>query len=72
MPGFTGFVAILFSFNCQRRDYSTSYINMQGFFRNSSAIRNGRDDLCLYKEQPAPFLIGKVPDNEQRSRAFDS
>ena len=21
MPGFTGFVAILFSFNCQRRDY---------------------------------------------------
>lgn len=22
MPGFTGFVAILFSFNCQRRDYN--------------------------------------------------
>ena len=22
MPGFTGFVAILFSFNCQRRDYT--------------------------------------------------
>ena len=21
MPGFTGFVAILFSFNCQRQDY---------------------------------------------------
>ena len=21
MPGFTGFVAILFSFNCQRRDF---------------------------------------------------
>ena len=23
MPGFTGFVAILFSFNCQRQDYNT-------------------------------------------------
>lgn len=30
MPGFTGFVAILFSFNCQRRDFTTA--NLTAFF----------------------------------------
>ena len=29
MPGFTGFVAILFSFNCQRRDYNASSDEIQ-------------------------------------------
>ena len=31
MPGFTGFVAILFSFNCQRRDFITKKNERQLF-----------------------------------------
>ncbi len=37
---------------------------MKGY---SSAIRDGRDDLCLHKNQPAPFLMNPAPDHEQGS-----
>ena len=47
MPGFTGFVAILFSFNCQRQDYTYCRPICQHIFSVSSQRFNGAEPRSL-------------------------
>ena len=63
MPGFTGFVAILFSFNCQRQDYKGEGLgkSTDGFLKRekSYGIMNVIKIVCCWAMKNLNFISNK-------------